>query len=66
MVSFDNTEDRAVLAFVERVEKALALLLEGHILWHELEVLHTALGDDQLDVLDIARRGISPQAGLPA
>ena len=59
VVSLDNTEDRAVLAFVERVEKALALLLEGHILWHELEVLHAALGDNQLDVLDIARRGIA-------
>ena len=59
VVSLDHTEDRAVLAFVERVKKALALLLEGHILWHELEVLHTALGDDQLDVLDIARRGIA-------
>ena len=59
VVSLDNTEDRVVIAFVERVEKALALLLEGHILWHEFEVLHTALGDDQLDVLDIARRGIA-------
>ena len=59
VVSLDNTEDRAVLAFVERIEKAFALLLEGHILWHEFEVLHAALGDDQLDVLDIARRGIA-------
>ena len=59
VVSLDNTEDRAILAFVERVEKALALLLKGHILWHELEVFHAALGDDQLDVLDIARRGIA-------
>ena len=59
MVSLDNTEDRVVIAFVERVEKAFALLLEGHILWHELEALHAALGDDQLNVLDIARRGIA-------
>ena len=59
MVSLDNTEDRAVLALVERVEKALGLLLEGHILLHEFEVLHTALGDDQLNVLDITRRGIA-------
>ena len=59
VVSLDNTEDRVVIAFVERVEKALALLFEGHILWHEFEVLHAALGDDQLDVLDIARRGIA-------
>ena len=59
VVSLDHTEDRVVIAFVERVKKALALLLEGHILWHEFEVLHTALGDDQLDVLDIARRGIA-------
>ena len=59
VVSLDNTENRVVIAFVERVEKALALLLEGHILWHELEILHAALGDDQLDVLDIARRGIA-------
>ena len=62
VVSLDNTEDRVVIAFVERVEKALALLLEGHILWHELEVLHTALGDDQLDVLDITRRGIASKS----
>ena len=59
VVSLDHTEGRVVIAFVERVKKALALLLEGHILWHELEVLHAALGDDQLDVLDIARRGIA-------
>ena len=59
VVSLDHTENRAVLAFVERVKKALALLLEGHILWHEFEILDAALGDDQLDVLDISRRGVA-------
>ena len=59
MVCLDHTELGVVLALVECVKEALALFLEGHILRHELEVLDAALGDDQLDVLDISRRGVA-------
>ena len=59
VISLDHTEGGCVLALVECVEEAFAFLLEGHILRHELEILDAALGDDQLDVLDISRRGIS-------
>ena len=59
VVCLDHTELGIVLALVECVEEALALLLEGHILRHELEVLDAALGDDQLDALDVSRRGIA-------
>lgn len=59
VVSLDYAEGGGVLALVERVKEAFALFLEGHIFRHEFEILDTALGDDQLDVLDISRRGIA-------
>ena len=59
MISLDHTELGVVLALVECVKEALALFLEGHILGHEFEILDAALGDDQLDVLDISRRGVA-------
>ena len=57
MVSLDHTELGVILALVECIKEAFALFIEGHILRHEFEILHTALGNDQLDVLDISRRG---------
>ena len=59
MVSLDHTELGVILALVECIKEAFALFIEGHIFRHEFEILDTDLGDDQLDVLDISRRGIA-------
>ena len=59
MVCLDHAEGGGILALVECVKETLALFREGHILRHEFEILDAALGDDQLDVLDISRRGVA-------
>ena len=59
VISLDHAELGIVLALVECVEETSALLFKGHILWHEFEILDAALGDDQLDVLDVSRRGVA-------
>ena len=59
VVCLDYAKGGGVLALVHGVEPSLEALLEGHILWHELKILDAALGDDQLDILDISRRGIA-------
>ena len=61
VVCLDNAEDRGILTFVERIEPTLECLFKGHVLRHEFEILHAALGNDQLDILDASCRGIASE-----
>lgn len=59
VICLDNTEGRSILALVKCIEPTFEALLNGHTFRHELQILEAALGNDQLDLLDLPRRGLA-------
>ena len=57
VVCLDHAEGGVVLALVHGIQPTLAFLRERHILGHELKVFDAALGNHQLDILNLSCRG---------
>ena len=59
MICLDYTKNGVILALIHSIEPTLAFFIERHILGHKFEIFDTAFGDDQLNILDVASRGIT-------
>ena len=59
LVRLDYAEGGCGLSFVYSIKPRLEGFAEVHAFRHKLEVLEATLGDDELDILDLSRGGVT-------